>query len=60
MLSFILITLRPPTTIAVHLTSVRASAVPERAPRRWRAKPFPVPLASSSSPTSQGTYTIII
>ncbi|XP_017249821.1 receptor-like serine/threonine-protein kinase ALE2 [Daucus carota subsp. sativus] len=38
----------------VHLTSVRASAVPERAPRRWRAKPFPVPLASSSSPTSQG------
>ncbi|KAK1397943.1 Protein kinase domain-containing protein [Heracleum sosnowskyi] len=38
----------------VHLSSIRASVVPERAPHRWQARPSPVPLAASSSPTSQG------
>ncbi|KAL8146893.1 receptor-like serine/threonine-protein kinase ALE2 isoform X2 [Apium graveolens] len=38
----------------VHLASTRASVVPERAPHRRQAKPSPVPLAASSSPTSQG------
>lgn len=60
MLILILITLSLPTNIAVHLTSIRASVVPERAPQRRQAKPSPVPLAASSSPTSQGIYTVLI